>query len=53
MLKRLYVEPLRNAPGARFVYSDIGMIVLGEIIGRLSGEPLDAFAEKNIFRRSG
>ncbi len=27
MLKRLYVEPLRNAPGARFVYSDIGMIV--------------------------
>ena len=49
MLKRLHVEPLRNAPGARFVYSDIGMIVLGEIIHRVSGEPLDAFARKNIF----
>ena len=49
MLKRLYVEPLRNAPGARFVYSDIGMIVMGEVIRRVSGEPLDVFAEKNIF----
>lgn len=53
MLKRLYVEPLRNAPGARFVYSDIGMIVMGEIIGRISGEPLDAFARKNIFEPLG
>ena len=49
MLKRLYVEPLRNAPGSRFVYSDIGMIVLGEVIRRVSGEPLDDFAAKNIF----
>lgn len=53
MLKRLYVEPLRAAPGARFVYSDIGMIALGEIVGRVAGEPLDVFAEKNIFRPLG
>lgn len=53
MLKRLYVEPLRSAPGARFVYSDIGMIVLGEIIQRVSGDPLDAFARKNIFEPLG
>jgi uncharacterized protein YbbC (DUF1343 family)/CubicO group peptidase (beta-lactamase class C family) len=53
MLKRLYTEPLRAAPGARFVYSDIGMIVLGEIIGRVAGEPLDTFAAKNIFRPLG
>jgi uncharacterized protein YbbC (DUF1343 family)/CubicO group peptidase (beta-lactamase class C family) len=53
MLKRLYVEPLRAAPGARFVYSDIGMIALGEIVGRVAGEPLDAFAAKNIFRPLG
>jgi uncharacterized protein YbbC (DUF1343 family) len=53
MLKRLYVEPLRNAPGARFVYSDIGMIVLGEIVHRVSGEPLDAFARRNIFEPLG
>ena len=53
MLKRLYVEPLRSAPGARFVYSDIGMIVMGEVIQRVSGEPLDAFARKNIFEPLG
>jgi uncharacterized protein YbbC (DUF1343 family) len=50
MLKRLYTEPLRSVPGARFVYSDIGMIALGEVIGRVAGEPLDSFAAKNIFR---
>lgn len=53
MLKRLYVEPLRSAPGARFVYSDIGMIALGEIIRRVSGEPLDVFARRNIFEPLG
>ncbi|MDT5269138.1 MAG: hypothetical protein QOH49_1324 [Acidobacteriota bacterium] len=53
MLKRLSVEPLRSAPGARFVYSDIGMIVMGEVIQRVSGEPLDAFARKNIFEPLG
>ena len=53
MLKRLYVEPLRNAPGARFVYSDIGMIALGEVIHRASGEPLDTFARRNIFEPLG
>lgn len=49
MLARLYREPLRNAPGARFTYSDIGMIALGEVVHRVSGEPLDRFAQKNIF----
>ncbi|HEX8190798.1 MAG TPA: exo-beta-N-acetylmuramidase NamZ domain-containing protein [Pyrinomonadaceae bacterium] len=53
MLKRLYAEPLRSAPGARFVYSDIGMIVMGEIIRRVSGEPLDDFARRNIFEPLG
>ena len=53
MLKRLYAEPLRSAPGARFVYSDIGMIVMGEVIQRVAGEPLDAFARKNIFEPLG
>ena len=49
MLKELYKEPLRNPPGARFVYSDIGMIVLGEVVRRVSGMPLDEFARKNIY----
>ena len=49
MLKRLYAEPLRAAPGARFVYSDISYIALGEIVRRVSGRPLDEFARENIF----
>ncbi len=36
MLAALKKEKLRAAPGTRFVYSDIGFIVLGEIVGRLS-----------------
>lgn len=49
-IKRLIDEPLRNPPGARFVYSDIGYIALGEVVRRVSGLPLDEFARKNIFR---
>jgi uncharacterized protein YbbC (DUF1343 family)/CubicO group peptidase (beta-lactamase class C family) len=48
-MKRLAVEPLRNAPDTRFVYSDIGYITLGEVVHRISGMTLDEFAHKNIF----
>ncbi len=39
MLAALKKEKLRAAPGTRFVYSDIGFIVLGEIVERVSGFP--------------
>jgi uncharacterized protein YbbC (DUF1343 family)/CubicO group peptidase (beta-lactamase class C family) len=48
-IKRLIKEPLRNAPGNRFTYSDIGFITLGEVVARVGGMPLDQFAQKNIF----
>ena len=48
-IKRLIKEPLRNPPGARFTYSDIGFITLGEVVARVGGMPLDQFAQKNIF----
>ena len=48
-IKRLIKEPLRNAPGSRFVYSDIGYIALGEVVHRASGMTLDQFARRNIF----
>ncbi len=48
-IKRLMTEPLRNPPGTRFTYSDIGFIALGEVVARVSGMPLDQFAKKNIF----
>ncbi|MFN2513763.1 MAG: exo-beta-N-acetylmuramidase NamZ domain-containing protein [Pyrinomonadaceae bacterium] len=48
-VKRLIKEPLRNPPGARFVYSDIGYIALGEVVRRVSETTLDKFARQNIF----
>ena len=48
-IERLIREPLRNPPGTRFAYSDIGFIALGEVVARVSGMPLDQFAQKNIF----
>src|SRR5215510_11446692 len=48
-IKRLIKEPLRNPPGSRFTYSDIGFITLGEVVARAGGMPLDQFAQKNIF----
>ncbi|MDQ2938048.1 MAG: DUF1343 domain-containing protein [Acidobacteriota bacterium] len=48
-IKRLVREPLRNPPGSKFVYSDIGFIALGEVVHRASGLTLDEFARRNIF----
>lgn len=48
-IKRLIKEPLRNSPGTKFVYSDIGYIALGEVVHRATGVPLDQFANRNIF----
>jgi CubicO group peptidase (beta-lactamase class C family) len=42
-------EKLQAPPGTQFVYSDINFILLGEIVRRVSGEPLDLFAARTIF----
>ncbi len=36
-------------PGARFIYSDINFVLLGEIVKRLSGKTLAEFAREQIF----
>lgn len=36
-------------PGARFIYSDINFILLGEIVRRVSGKPLGEFSRDHIF----
>jgi uncharacterized protein YbbC (DUF1343 family)/CubicO group peptidase (beta-lactamase class C family) len=46
----LAVEEIPTAgPGERFVYSDINYFLLGDIVRRVSGLPLDQFAKKHIF----
>jgi CubicO group peptidase (beta-lactamase class C family) len=41
------------APGSRFSYSNLGVIFLGEIIERLSGDPYQVYMEKNVLRPLG
>ncbi len=40
-------------PGTAFRYSDANFIVLGEIVHRVSGLPLDAYCAREIFRPLG
>jgi serine-type D-Ala-D-Ala carboxypeptidase len=42
-------EPLDTVPGARMVYSDIGAILLGKIVERVSGETLDVYLQRHVF----
>ncbi|MGH7539119.1 MAG: serine hydrolase domain-containing protein [Gemmatimonadales bacterium] len=41
-------ETPRATPGTRVLYSDVNALLLGEIVRRASGEPLDAFAAREI-----
>jgi beta-N-acetylhexosaminidase len=47
------VEPLAYEPGAESIYSDIGFILLGTIVERLTGRPLDQLAQERIFAPLG
>jgi uncharacterized protein YbbC (DUF1343 family)/CubicO group peptidase (beta-lactamase class C family) len=40
-------------PGERFIYSDINFFVLGAIVARVSGQPLDAYTRGEIFEPLG
>ncbi|HUI41086.1 MAG TPA: exo-beta-N-acetylmuramidase NamZ domain-containing protein [Terriglobia bacterium] len=40
-------------PGTRFIYSDVNYETLGELVRRLSGEPLNVYAARHIFRPLG
>ncbi|HXZ12812.1 MAG TPA: glycoside hydrolase family 3 N-terminal domain-containing protein [Candidatus Sulfotelmatobacter sp.] len=53
VLSLALAEPLLHEPGARVEYSDVGFILLGEIIQRITGQSLDVFAERAIFTPLG
>ncbi len=44
---------LQTPVGTKFQYSDVGFIVLGEIVERIAGMPLDEFAAKELFAPLG
>jgi CubicO group peptidase (beta-lactamase class C family) len=45
--------PLVAPPGRAYVYSDLGAIVLTQVVERITGEPLDRFLERRVFRPLG
>ena len=48
LLRTAMATPLRAAPGARADYSDIGFILLGELLARKAGRSLDNWAQAEI-----
>lgn len=52
-LKLFFNTPLDTLPGVRMVYSDIGAILLGKIVERVSGETLDKYLPEHVFRPLG
>ena len=54
MLKELLIkEPLLHATGKRVLYSDLGFMILGWVVERVSGKRLDHFADEKIYRPLG
>ncbi len=49
IIERAASEPLVHQPGTQVEYSDLGFILLGAIVERLTGQPEDAFAKQEIF----
>ncbi|MDR7426329.1 MAG: serine hydrolase [Armatimonadota bacterium] len=41
-------QPANGSPGERFEYSDLGYVVLGEVVARIGGMPLDRYVARCI-----
>jgi len=53
LIRAALTTPLRSAPGTHADYSDIGFILLGEVLAAKSGAALDVFAQQEIFTPLG
>jgi len=53
IIRRILQEPLEYSPGTDTRYSDLGMILMGKIIEKLSGTTLDRFCRERIFAPLG
>jgi uncharacterized protein YbbC (DUF1343 family)/CubicO group peptidase (beta-lactamase class C family) len=52
-MKMIVGEKVIVPPGDRFIYSDINFETLGELVRRVSGEPLDIYCAEHIFKPLG
>jgi CubicO group peptidase (beta-lactamase class C family) len=48
LIRTVLAETPRTRPGTRVVYSDLNFVLMGEIIRRISGEPLDQFVTTEV-----
>ena len=53
LLQAIYATPLESEPGRRFRYSDLGMILAGEIASRIGGKPLAELERELVFNPLG
>jgi len=53
IMKLIYALPLDWPAGERTQYRDYNMIVMGEIVNRITGRPFDEFLAHNVFRPLG
>ncbi|HEX6631634.1 MAG TPA: serine hydrolase domain-containing protein [Gemmatimonadaceae bacterium] len=44
---------LDTVPGVRYVYSDLGAILLGFVVERVTGQPLDRYVQEHVFAPLG
>ncbi len=51
--ERINALPLQTPPGTHFRYSDVGFLVLGELIERVSGQNVHEFSQEHVFRPLG
>ena len=52
-VERIQVMDLEYEPGSKSVYSDYGMILMGEIVQRVAAEPLADFVHRRVFEPLG
>jgi len=52
-LAKIFAEPLEYQPGTKEVYSDLGIILMAEIVERLTGRTLDDLTNADIFKPLG
>jgi CubicO group peptidase (beta-lactamase class C family) len=49
LIRAALSTPLTADPGTRAEYSDIGFVILGQLLACLADEPLDRFCQREIF----
>ena len=47
--ERIFALGLREPPGTKFIYTDVGYMMLAEVVRRIAGQNVHEFSQANIF----